>query len=631
MKVGLERMYVVRNIKEFLKKVKTHHTHEFTKKFTYDPKKHRFSDTDYHILRMLQNIADNESFYRNNYSYYWQESRTNDRELLIPPMIEKEFLLQLAQCNFTFIHEQIVYENISFLDEKAPFAFRLHAPKEGEFELELPPFHHIACFDSYNCIFLEGTFYTLSDDQKILLEGVRQNPLLEKAIPITKEQLSSVLSHVLPSLKKVGTIEIADSVSDKIIQPPLTSKLWIEEIDGRVLIHLEYHYNDWVVNPFSSEQDSLEERTSILIRDTEKEREMMELIESAPPKIHHNRLYVEEEESAIYDFLFHSIPKMNTIADIYITDQVRSYLHAKSNCSIPVTSMDVTSDSHLLEIHFDMEGIDPEILPSILQAVIEKKKYYRMSGGAFLSLEHEEFRNISQLLMELEIKTDDLKENRLQFPLYRGMQIDEIMKSSDPYAKKRSKAFRHLIQYLKHPEERDCMLPNTLQASLRDYQHTGFQWLKALARYSLGGILADDMGLGKTVQSIAYMLSEKENRKEDKPFLIVAPASLLYNWKSEFEKFAPSLKVNVVAGSPKERKDLLNNSDISTDVWVTSYPTLRQDTDLYTTFEFHTLILDEVQMIKNYRTKTAEAVRTVRAQKRFALSGTPIENSLDEL
>lgn len=304
MKVGLERMYVVRNIKEFLKKVKTHHTHEFTKKFTYDPKMHRFSDTDYHILRMLQNIADNESFYRNNYSYYWQESRTNDRELLIPPMIGKEFLLQLAQCNFTFIHEQIVYENISFLDEKVPFAFRLHAPKEGEFELELPPFHHIACFDSYNCIFLEGTFYTLSDDQKILLEGVRQNPLLEKAIPITKEQLSSDLSHVLPSLKKIGTIEIADSVSDKIIQPPLTSKLRIEEIDGRVLIHLEYHYNDWVINPFSSEQDSLEERTSILIRDTEKEREMMELIESAPLKIHHNRLYVEEEETAMYDFYF---------------------------------------------------------------------------------------------------------------------------------------------------------------------------------------------------------------------------------------------------------------------------------------------------------------------------------------
>ncbi|ANS51654.1 SWF/SNF family helicase (plasmid) [Bacillus thuringiensis] len=160
--------------------------------------------------------------------------------------------------------------------------------------------------------------------------------------------------------------------------------------------------------------------------------------------------------------------------------------------------------------------------------------------------------------------------------------------------------------------------------------YNGFQWLKALVRYSLGGILADDMGLGKTVQSIAYLLSEKENMKEEKPFLIVAPASLLYNWKSEFEKFAPSLKVHVVTGYPKEREELLNG-DIPTDVFVTSYPLLRQDIDLYHTLDFHTLILDEAQMIKNYRTKAAEAVHMIRAQKRFALSGTPIENSLDEL
>ncbi|WP_260869816.1 SWIM zinc finger family protein [Bacillus thuringiensis] len=94
MKVGLDRMYIVRNIKEFLKNIKTHQTYTFTKKFTYDPTKHSFSDTDYEILCMLRNIVNNESFYRNNYSYYWQESRTKDRELLIPPMMGKNFFLK---------------------------------------------------------------------------------------------------------------------------------------------------------------------------------------------------------------------------------------------------------------------------------------------------------------------------------------------------------------------------------------------------------------------------------------------------------------------------------------------------------------------------------------------------------
>ncbi|PGS77367.1 helicase SNF2 [Bacillus cereus] len=630
MKVGLDRMYVVRNIKEFLKNIKAHHTHEFTKKFTYDSTKHHFSDTDYATLCMLQDMIEHASFYKNNYSYYWQESRTTDRELLIPPMFGREFLLQVTQCQVTFIHEQLTYTDINFLEESAPFVFRLHAPKEDEFELVISQLSQVVCFDSYHCMFLDGTFYTLSEEHKILLDGVRQNAGLEHTVPISKEQMGNFLSYVLPSLKKMGTIEMADNISNQIVQPSLTLKLWMEKVNDRIAVTLEYHYNDWVITPFSPTQDLLDERTTILIRDTEKEQEMMELIEQAPLNIHMNRLYVEQDETAMYDFLFHSIPKMNEIAEIYMTDEVRSYMHAGSEYAIPVTFIDVTSDSNLLEIHFEMDGIDPEAIPSILQAVIEKKKYYRMPEGAFISLEHKEFQPVRQLLTELDIKTNALNNNQVHLPLYRGVQVNEIMESGDSYVAKRSKAFWHLLQDLKHPEALECMLPDTLQASLRDYQYNGFQWLKALARYSLGGILADDMGLGKTVQSISYLLSEKENIEEGKPFLIVTPASLLYNWKSELEKFAPSLNVQVVAGAPKEREELLN-SDIATDVWITSYPLLRQDIDLYHTFEFHTLILDEAQTIKNYRTKAAEAVRMIRAQKRFALSGTPIENSLDEL
>ncbi|MGX5634541.1 SNF2 helicase associated domain-containing protein [Bacillus thuringiensis] len=629
MKVGLDRMYIVRNIKEFIKNINTHFTHTFTKKFTYDPTKHSFSDTDYEIICILQDIVNNESFYRNNYSYYWQESRTTDREVLIPPMMGKEFLSKITQCHLTFVHEQKTYTDIKFSKESAPFVFQLHAQKENEFELLFSELSHMVYFNSYQCMFLDGTFYALSDEQKQLVEGV-QNAGLQPAIPISKEQMSSFFADVLPSLQKIGKIEMPDNISDQIIQPPLHSKLWIEKEQDRVRVTLEYHYNDWVIRPFSPQQDQLGEQSSILIRDREKEQEMLDLINHAPLHIHMNQLYVEKDDMAMYDFLFHSVPQMNEIADIYMTDEVRAYMHDSSGPSIPVTSIDIMSDNHLLEIRFDMDGIDLTTIPSILQAVIEKKRYYKIPNGAFLSLEQKEFQPIRQLLTELDIQTKNLNTNQVHLPLYRGIQVDEIMKSKDSYATKCSKAFRNLMQDLQHPEALECMLPNTLQASLREYQYNGLQWLKALARYSLGGILADDMGLGKTVQSIAYLLSEKETMKEKHPFLIVAPASLLYNWKSELERFAPSLQVHVVAGAPKEREEVLN-SDISADVFVTSYPLLRQDIDLYHTLDFHTLILDEAQMIKNYRTKAAEAVRMIRAQKRFALSGTPIENSLDEL
>lgn len=132
------------------------------------------------------------------------------------------------------------------------------------------------------------------------------------------------------------------------------------------------------------------------------------------------------------------------------------------------------------------------------------------------------------------------------------------------------------------------------------------------------------------MQSIAFILSEKNKNKDAKPALIVAPASLVYNWKNEFQKFAPSLKTDVMIGTPGERMERLQ-SEVLPDVWITSYPTLRQDIDSYTQHEFSTLILDEAQAIKNYATKTAKAVRDVQAETRFALSGTPIENSIDEL
>ncbi|MDR2277245.1 MAG: DEAD/DEAH box helicase, partial [Vagococcus sp.] len=142
--------------------------------------------------------------------------------------------------------------------------------------------------------------------------------------------------------------------------------------------------------------------------------------------------------------------------------------------------------------------------------------------------------------------------------------------------------------------------------------------------------LADDMGLGKTVQTITYLLSEKEEGKLTSPSLIVAPASLLYNWQIEIEKFAPSLKVAVVIGSKLEREEIVEtHKDV--DVLVTSYATLRQDFDIYNEQTFHSLILDEAQMIKNAATKTFQTIETLKADHYFALSGTPIENKLEEL
>lgn len=184
---------------------------------------------------------------------------------------------------------------------------------------------------------------------------------------------------------------------------------------------------------------------------------------------------------------------------------------------------------------------------------------------------------------------------------------------------------------LLQPEVNNFAVPETLQAILRDYQKQGFNWLKQLASYGFGGVLADDMGLGKTIQSIAFIVSELSIiRQRKQPVLIVCPSSLAYNWLYEFMQFAPEVEALVIDGNVVERRALLRKIE-EQDVIITTYPLLRKDLPYYESQMFHTVFFDEAQAFKNPLTQTARAVKKIQAENRFGLTGTPIENSLSEL
>ncbi len=170
--------------------------------------------------------------------------------------------------------------------------------------------------------------------------------------------------------------------------------------------------------------------------------------------------------------------------------------------------------------------------------------------------------------------------------------------------------------------------PVALRAELRPYQHDGLMWLEHKRDAGVGGVLADDMGLGKTLQTIALLAREKEARRMDIPTLIVTPTSLVENWAREFEKFAPHLRILTYTGPRRHRKI----QDFSrAEVIITSYPVLIRDLTPLTDREFHYVILDEAQAIKNARSQASTAVRTLSARHRLALTGTPVENNLGEL
>lgn len=170
--------------------------------------------------------------------------------------------------------------------------------------------------------------------------------------------------------------------------------------------------------------------------------------------------------------------------------------------------------------------------------------------------------------------------------------------------------------------------PEGFAQQLRPYQLEGLSWLQFLLEHGLSGILADDMGLGKTPQILAHLLTEKQSGRMDKPSLVVLPKTLIFNWKREAKRFAPQLKMLSLHGSKRaERFPLIQESDVV----LTTYPLVWRDIDALAEHEFHLLILDEAQLVKNASSRAAQALRKLHARHRLCLTGTPIENNLGEL
>lgn len=170
--------------------------------------------------------------------------------------------------------------------------------------------------------------------------------------------------------------------------------------------------------------------------------------------------------------------------------------------------------------------------------------------------------------------------------------------------------------------------PAGFALQLRPYQLDGLSWLQYLREQELAGILADDMGLGKTAQALAHLLLEKQSGRMDKPSLVVLPTSLIFNWKREAERFAPQLKLLSLHG--KQRADHFPSIP-EHDVILTTYPLLWRDEEALAEHEYHLLILDEAQTVKNVSSQAAQVVRKLKARHRLCLTGTPLENHLGEL
>ena len=330
-------------------------------------------------------------------------------------------------------------------------------------------------------------------------------------------------------------------------------------------------------------------------------------------------LYNEED---IYDFITRVLPSLNNDCEIYISEEIKQ-MNKPKNMKL---NIGVRLQNDLLKIDINSINVDKEEIKDILYAFQHKKNYHRLKNGEFINLDDDSIKDLDLLFNDLNIEYNDLKDGEVEVDKYHSLYLENFMNSSSLHFN-RDQHFQDLISHIEEKDPEDIQVPQNYSKILRDYQVQGFKWLKTMSEYGFGGILADDMGLGKTLQVMTLI---EDGIGENHVSLVVAPATLIYNWQDEIKKFSKKLKTVCITGNIAQRKKLIESIP-EYDVVITSYDYIRRDYKLYKDYQFYYFILDEAQYIKNQSTKNAQTVKLINGKYRFALTGTPIENSLAEL
>lgn len=445
----------------------------------------------------------------------------------------------------------------------------------------------------------------------------------EKSYDINESDMASFCSTVLPNLRKYTEFKCEEDLSEYIPQEAVI-KIYLDKSGEKLTCRLNADYGTETYNILSKLN------MKVAFRDIEKESHALyKAMQYFDEKEAEALLFVEEtREEKVYDLVMTGIEELREVGEVYVSE---AFKRLRIN-SAPKISVGVSINAGLLELNIDTGEFPQGELEGILLNYRAKKKYYRLKNGEFVSLEDNSLAVLSEMADTLSIRNKDIVKGNIQLPKYRAIYVEQLLKETDVsnIEVRRNSEFKTIIRDIKSFDDSDYEVPETLDAIMKKYQKTGYRWLRTIDRLGFGGILADDMGLGKSIQVIAYLVSRKLETADKVTSLIVCPASLIYNWENEINKFGEQLDTLIVAGNTSERRQNIRTC-MNYDVVVTSYDLLKRDVEEYKSLKFYAMIIDEAQCIKNHTTLAAKAVKMVPAQVKFALTGTPIENRLSEL
>ena len=509
----------------------------------------------------------------------------------------------------------------------------------------------------------------------------RAGTVLEGLLPggasplvVAAEDVPVFCERVLPALEAAGNFEVPDALAE-MAPPEAEFSFRIGALDGCVTCSATVSYDEDVVGLF----DELAKGQPV--RDIARELAAQALVRSyfpngyvsspdygaearkSQPSYYSSTTYgrgtaprpaqglgagpgmpwfPSDEVELLYELLSDGLDEFAAMGQVYLSENLRGVQVHQA----PEIRVEASVSSGLLDLAVDASGMTPEDLMAYLASYRRKQRFVRLSNGDIVKL-GEGARALGELADGLGISDEALlgTDGRGgQVAANRTLFVDALMKDASGVRFDRDESFRSIVRAFDTVADSDFVEPDSLRDVLRGYQRTGFKWLSTLSTLGFGGILADDMGLGKTIQVISLLLARKEGTELDAmgsaaggaessehlPSLVVCPASLVYNWLAEIERFAPELDAVGVLGNAPARRAIVAKA-AEHDVLVSSYDLMKRDIEAYENAGFDIVVLDEAHYIKNHATLSAKAAKRLPARVRFALTGTPIENRLSEL
>ena len=613
---GSSKMYKVSNTKKFIQDYYNHKEIRLGKEFRYIPEECQFEPTSAAVLAYLTEIYEiQETLGKTYYSNLF-----NRQELVVSQnMLCK--LLRLAEglhCDIILRDKKM--ENMEIMCSNPKLSMELQMEDEVLSLHDMGQEPMISICEDGSILCYQGGIYL--PDMEFLanlrpffttLFGKKQSELEFRG-----ENMGSFIEKVLPVIKKTMNIQVPEKIKDHYIVEQLQPKLYFDIDRSRqrpvLVARMIFAYGEHEVNPLQDEHKG----SYILVRDREEEEQLLRLMYDKHFSVRREQ-FVLTKEDEIFQLMTEGMQDLCRQFEVFYSKEYKA--NSIKKVGMLSAGIRLNTDINLLEMDVDYGHIPKEELRDFFRSIKLKKKYYRLKSGAFINLMTED-KQIDELrdLLSIGEVTED---NKIAFSQTAVMEVDELLPHTQRIT--RDAGYKQLLEDLKNPDKTNWELPNGMEDILRPYQITGYRWLCSLAHYGMGGILADDMGLGKTLQTITYVLANPGTRA-----LIVCPTSLAYNWQDEFSKFAPQIATQIISGTPQERADLMQQS-ADVPVWITTYPLIRKDVDLYKAQIFDACFIDEAQFIKNPTSLGAKAVKAVQAKHRFALTGTPIENTLSEL